>query len=160
MGILTREELLRASDLIEREVPVSSIGGSVRVRSLPAAYSNQAQSEALEMQTGPRGEQTASVNTQKLEELQMLHGLIDPKLETIEDVRTFSLQCGLAWREIIKVIDEISGVDKEAIEKANATFQPGGSAPAGEVVGNGTADRGSGPDLPVRAGAAAAHADR
>jgi hypothetical protein len=62
MGILSKEALLGASDLVEREVELPSIGGSVRVRSLPAAYSNEATSQALEVSQGRRGEQTAKIN--------------------------------------------------------------------------------------------------
>lgn len=153
MAILTKDALLGATDLVEREIELPTLGGSVRVRSLPAAYSNQAQSEALEVVTGRRGEQTAHVNTAKLEALQVLHGLIDPKFNSIEEVNTFAQQCGPAWHEIVKAIDEISGLDKEAIERANAMFQSGGPGPAGEVVGNGVGAGDSRPDLPVRTGA-------
>ena len=127
MGLLTKDALLGASDLVEREVQLPSIGGSVRVRSLPAAYSNQATSEALELITGRRGEQTARVNTAKLEILQVLHGLVEPKLNSIEEAEVFAQRCGPAFMEVVRVIDEISGVNKEAIEKTTATFHPGGS---------------------------------
>jgi len=153
MPRLTKETLLAASDLVEQEVELPSIGGSVLVRSLPAAYSNQAQSEALELITGPRGEQTAKVNTGKLEVLQALHGLVDPKLNSIAEAEAFALHCGPAFKEVIRVIDEISGIDKEAIEKTNATFPGSGPDASGPVVGNGSATRGDGSDLPVSAGA-------
>lgn len=127
MGILTKDALLQASDLREREVELPSIGGSVRVRGLPAAYSNQAISEALEMVSGRRGEQTAHVNTEKLEVLQALHGLVEPKLDTVEEARKFAQNCGPAFRKVIEAIDELSGVDKEAVEQTNALFQDGGT---------------------------------
>lgn len=149
MAILSKEALLGASDLVEREVELPSIGGSVRVRSLPAAYSNQAISEALEVATDPRGRQTARVNTGKLEALQVLHGLIDPKLASIDEAVSFASRCGPAWRKLVEVIDEISGIDKEAIEKTNAAFQAGGDSEGRVAVGNGTAAGGSGSDLPL-----------
>jgi hypothetical protein len=160
--MLTKDELLGASDLVEREVELPSIGehATVRVRALPAAYSNQATSEALEMKTGARGEQTATVNTQRLEELQVLHGLIDPKLDTLDEVRAFSIKVGRAWRAIVTAIDEISGVDKAAIEQANARFRSGGPPPAGAVVGDESGAGDGGPDLLVPAGAGNAHAGR
>jgi hypothetical protein len=105
------------------DVPVN--GQSVRVRGLPAAYSNQATSEALELITGPRGEQTAHVNTEKLEVLQFAHGVIDPTF-TVDEARLVAQRFGPAFRKVIAKIDELSGVDKEAIEKTNATFQAGG----------------------------------
>lgn len=152
MALLSREALLGASDLIEREVELPTLGGSVRVRSLPAAYSNQAQSEALEMVTDARGRQTATVNTVKLEALQVLHGLVEPKLNTIDDAYALSQRVGPAWRKIVGAIDEISGIDKEAIERANATFRTGGPGEPGQVVGNGTPDRSGEPDIPLPAG--------
>lgn len=153
MAMLSRDALLGASDLIEREVELPTIGGSVRVRSLPAAYSNQAMSEALEVVTGARGEQTARVNTGKLESLQVLHALLEPKLTSIEDAQVFSQRCGPAWREVVKVIDEISGIRKEDIEQTQTTFPAGSSSPGREDVDVSNGDRSAGPDLPVRTGA-------
>jgi hypothetical protein len=153
MSRLTKGDLVSRSDLIEREVFVPSLEGNVLVRSLPAAYANQAQSEALEMRTDAKGRQSAVINTVRLEELQVLHGLADPKFESIEEVRAFGLKNGRAWRVIVEAIDEISGIDKEAVEQANARFQAGGgSAPGPDVdVADGARDNGS--DLPLRAGA-------
>lgn len=143
MPILTKEALLGASDLTEKTVDVPSLGdgAQVRVRSLAAAYSNQAISEAMETQVTRRGEQTSRVNTAKLEALQVLHGMIEPQLLTLDEVMAFQQRVGRAWRVIVDKIDEISGVDKEAIEKANEQFQHGGPAEAGAVVGNGSAAR-------------------
>lgn len=160
MSIASKEDLLRASDLVEREIELPSIRMSVRVRALAAAYSNQAMSEALEVATDQRGRQTASVNSRKLEELQVLHGLIEPKFDTIEEVQTFSQNVGRAWQKIVETIGEISGVDQATIERTNATFQPGGSGEGGAHVGNGSAGgEGAGePVVPVRSGVEAGDA--
>lgn len=140
---LTRDALLSANDLIEKEVDLPSIGGKVKVRSLPAAYSNQATSEALEMKTVGR-EQIATVNTAKLEVLQVLHALVEPKLNSVQDAETFATNCGPAFKEVVRVIDEISGVDKEALEKAEARFPAGGeSASNGRQEGDAAAAGGS-----------------
>ena len=149
MAYLNKNALLEASDLVERDVELPSIGGSVRVRSLPAAYSNQASSEALEMVSGPRGEQTAHVNTAKLENLQVLHALVEPKLNSIAEAETFAKNCGPAYKEIIRVIDEISGVDKEALEKAEARFRAGGTS---EANGGSPRDTESGSETPDGSG--------
>jgi hypothetical protein len=116
---------LREEDV--EDVPVQ--GQSIRVRGLPAAYSNQATSEALELITGPRGEQTAHINTEKLEVLQFAHGCVDPTF-TVDEARLVAQKFGPAFRKVIAKVDELSGVDKEAIEKTNATFQAGGSEQA------------------------------
>lgn len=153
MALLTKDALLGASDLREREIDLPTIGGSVRVRGLPAAYSNQAISDAFEMVTGPRGEQTARVSTEKLQALQVLHGLIDPKLNSLAEVELFAQRCGPAFTTIVSAIADLSGVDQEAIKNTTAMFQSGGAGAAGPDVG---AANGSGPDrsdLSVRAGA-------
>jgi len=129
------------SDLREADVEDVPIDGkSVRVRGLPAAYSNHATSEALELITGPRGEQTAHINTEKLEVLQFAHGCIDPTF-TVDEARLIAQKYGPAFRKVIAKIDELSGVDKEAIEKTNAAFPAGGRDAAGSDVVNGAAAR-------------------
>lgn len=153
MGRLSKEALLGASDLREKEIDLPTIGGSVVVQGLPAAFSNQAQSEALEMRTIGQT-QTATVNVAVLEEIQVLHGLKEPKLDSREEARTFLERCGPAAKTITAAIDELSGVDKDAIEKAEARFQSSGDgAPVqGEAGAHEAPVGGSGPDLPPRAG--------
>jgi len=153
MTILSREALLSASDLTEREVDLPSIGGSVRVRSLPAAYSNQAQSDATEIKTGTRGEQTITVDHVKLEALQVLHGLVDPKLASLQDAYTLSQHLGPAWDDIVRAIAEISGISTQEVERVEAAFQPRGQSEAGVLVGDESPAGGGGPDLPVPASA-------
>jgi hypothetical protein len=153
---LSKSDLLNGSDLTTKEVTLPALKGTVTVQALPAAYSNQAQSDALEVVTGRRGEQTARVNTAKLEEIQVLHGLVDPRFDTIEEVRAFSMKYGSSWRKIVNAIDEISGIDKEEIEKANAMFQDDGPGEERRHdVANGASRREGSrrPDVPVRAGA-------
>src|SRR4051812_4469731 len=103
---------LREEDVEDVPVP----GQSIRVRGLPAAYSNKATSQALELITGRRGEQTAHVNTEKLEVLQFAHGCVDPSF-TEAEAQQIAERFGPAFRKVIEVIDRLSGVDKDAIEK-------------------------------------------
>jgi hypothetical protein len=133
------------------DVPVT--GDSVRVRGLPAAYSNQAQSEALEMKTGARGEQSATVNTARLEVLQFAHGVIDPTF-TVGEAEKIAEKYGPAFKKVIEKIDELSGVDKEAIEQTQSRFPAGGEVKAGE---NGSPPGAGdvGPPVRARAGAEA-----
>jgi hypothetical protein len=139
---------LREEDVHDVPVP----GQSVRVRGLPAAYSNRATSAALELITGPRGEQTATVNKEKLEVIQFAAGCVDPVF-TEDEAAQISQKFGPAFQKVIAKIDELSGVDKEAIEQSEATFPAGGQAQAGDDVGSGTPNGSGGPDLHVRAGA-------
>ena len=153
MARLTSEDLRGASDLREEEIYVETLGGSVVVQGLGAAFSNDAQSQALEMKT-IGNTQIASVNTALLEEIQIHHGLKDPSLSR-EEVRGFMERCGPAVRVIADKIDELSGVDKKAIEEANARFPGSGErAPDEGKAGLHEAPTGSGgPAVPARAGA-------
>lgn len=130
MGRLSSRDLCEASDLREAEIKLDALGGSVLVQGLGAAFSNEAQSQALEMKT-VGDTQIASVNTALLEEIQLCHGLKDPKLSR-EQARTFMEKNGPSVRAIIAKIDELSGVDKEAIEEATARFPSGGERAADE----------------------------
>jgi hypothetical protein len=119
-------------DLKEAEVDdVPVPGKSLLVRGLPAAYSNQAQSEALELKTTAQGEQLATINTSRLEILQFAHGAVEPKFSE-DQAQLVAEKYGPAFKKAIAKIDELSGVDKEAIEKAADTF------PAGQRRANGT----------------------
>lgn len=161
MTYASRDALLGASDIKEKDIELPTVGLTVKVRSLAAAYSNEAHSEALEFVTVEhkgRPERSARVNTVRLETLKVLHGLVEPKLNSIEDATVLSQRLGSAWQTIVKEIDELSGLDEETVERTEAMFRSGGRSeerpsetrPAGAVP-NGSGDRGSG--LPVRAGA-------
>jgi hypothetical protein len=131
------------SDLKEavvEDVPVE--GQSVRVRGLPAAYSNQASSEALELKSDSRGRQSATVNTARMEVLQFAHGVIEPEF-TVEEAEQIAERYGPAFKKVIERIDALSGVDKEAIKETNTRFRPGGK---------GEADRGKTEPAPNGAG--------
>lgn len=108
------------------DVPVP--GESVLVRGLPAAYSNQATSEALEMKQVGR-EQVATVNTAKLEVLQFHYGVIDPVF-SLEEAEKVATRFGPAFKKVVGVIDDLSGMDKEAIERAEARFPVSGAGEA------------------------------
>lgn len=108
------------------DVPVK--GESVRVRGLPAQYSNDATSKALEMKTLPDGSQIATVNTATLERLQFEHGVIEPKFDESE-VRTIAEKFGPAFKKVVAEIDRLSGVDKQALEDAHTRFPASGSSP-------------------------------
>ena len=140
---------LREADV--EDVPVK--GESVRVRGLAAAYSNQAQSEALEMKT-IGNTQIASVNTARLEVLQFAHGVKEPEF-SIEEAELIAQKYGPAFRKVVTKIDELSGVDKDSIAEAEARFQSSGETPAeqGEAGGHEPSTGNGGPPVPARAGA-------
>lgn len=143
-------------DLKEADVEdVPAKGQSVRVRGLPAQYSNQAQSEALEMKT-IGATQIATVNVARLEVLQFAHGCVDPSF-SVEEAQQVAEKFGPAFKAVIAKIDELSGVDKQAVEDATARFQGSGTSSTGEgeAGDNGAPTGSSRPAVPARAGGSA-----
>lgn len=124
MSISTKSAWLEGpSDLAEaivEDVPVK--GQSVKVRGLPAQFSNEAQSKALKMITGARGEQTATVDVAEMAVIQFQHGVVEPQF-TYAEAKKVAERFGPAFHKVVEKIDELSGVDKEAIEEASARFQ-------------------------------------
>lgn len=132
-----------AGDLAEEvveDVPVK--GQSVKVRALPAAFANDAQSRALEMRTVGRGDQVARVNTRVLEILQFQHGVIEPTF-TYEEAEQIAEKFGPGWRKVIGKIDELSAIDKAAIARAEATFPAGATSTGRPGVDDGAGTGGS-----------------
>jgi hypothetical protein len=149
----SKEAWLRedAGDLKEDEVEVGLPGcETVRVRGLAAAYSNQAQSEALELKTVGR-EQIGTVNKARLEVLQFAHGVIDPKF-TVQEAEIIAQKFGPAFTKVVTRIDELSGLDKEAIEQARARFPVSSQSPGGSELENGAGAGSPGPAVPARTG--------
>lgn len=156
MGRSTKDAWLQGpGDLQEadvEDVPVK--GQTVRVRGLAAQYSNEAQYEAMEMKVTPRGDQIGTFNTAKLEVLQFAHGVIEPKF-TVEEARIVATKYAAAFKKVIAKIDELSAVDKEAIERAEAVFPASreGQANGGTVGADASPSGSDGSVVPVRAGA-------
>jgi hypothetical protein len=138
------------SDLTEAEVEdVPVPGQSVRVRGLSARYSAEVQGQLRLVQEG--NAQVAKIDVPAMELLQFVHGCIEPEF-TIDEAQKIQERMGASFRKVIAKIDELSGIDKEAIEKAEQRFQDGGTESPGSA-GNGVAAGGSRPDVPARAGA-------
>lgn len=140
-------------DLKERDIDdVPEKGLSVRVRALPAAYSNLAMSEATVFKTVGR-EQIATIDQAKLQVLQFAYGMVDPK-PSLEQAQLAAEKWGPAFEKVVEAIADLSNIDEEAMRKAQATFphSPGGEeGRPGVGVANGSGD--AGPVEPVRAGA-------
>lgn len=118
----------KKSSLKTKEVEVEELNGTVLVRELPAEYSAEVSSK-IELISRGR-EQIAKLDTAKMERLQFAYGVVDEDLSpmfTEAEVQEIQKKHGRAFKTVIGVIDEISGIDKEAIEKAEATFPPSDS---------------------------------
>mgnify|MGYP000911803151 FL=1 len=135
------------SDLAEAVVEdVPSKGKSIKVRGLPAQFSNEAQSKALKMITGARGEQSATVDVAVMAVIQFAHGCVEPSF-TLEEAQKVAEKFGPAFNKVVAKIDELSGVDKEAIEAESEKFQAGveESGHVGEVEPDESSNVGVGP---------------
>jgi hypothetical protein len=138
-------------DLKEADVEdVPVVGQSVRVRGLSARYSAEVQGQ-LKLVTEGR-EQIAKIDVPTMEMLQFVHGVIDPVFNESE-ARQIQAKYGPAFRKVVAKIDELSGIDKAAIEETETRFPAGGAGQAGSLVGDGAPNGSAGSDLHVRAGA-------
>ena len=131
-----------------QDVPVP--GMSVRVRGLPAKYSAEVQGQMKLTQQGR--EQVAKIDVASMERLQFVHGVIDPVFSEAEAAQVQE-KYGAAFRKVVAKIDELSGIDKDAIEQVEQRFPSGGASEAGAHVDSGTPAGSAGSDLPVRTGA-------
>ncbi len=148
----TKEQWLQGpGDLKEDEVDdVPAPGMTVRVRALSARYSSEIQGQLKIVNEGR--EQIAKIDVPKMELLQVVHGCIAPVV-TEQEARQIQDRFGSAFKKVIEKIDELSGIDKDAIEATEQRFPSGGPVPAGSALGDGTPVGSAGPDLPVRTGA-------
>lgn len=151
------------TDLEERDVEdVPVKGKSVRVRALPAKAANEAQTKATEVKATPDGGAMVTVNKARMEVIQLAAGAVDPQF-TEEEAEQISGRFGPAFRKLIDTIDELSAIDKDSIEKAEARFQGVDEQKAPEARPNGgdpadaSGDRGS--DVRLRTGAGAGEDD-
>ena len=110
---------LREADV--EDVPVK--GQKVRVKGLAAAYSAAVQSQMKFEEIG--GERRAKLDVAEMEVLQFAHGVVEPKFTRLE-AKTIAEKYGPAFRKVIDKIDELSGIDKEAIEQTEQRFPDGG----------------------------------
>lgn len=137
-------------DLAEADVEdVPTPGETVRVRALSAAYSAEVQGQLRMVTEG--GSQVARIDVAAMERLQFLHGVIDPEF-TLEEVTQIQRMFGRAFKKVIAKIDELSGIDKEAIENTEQRFPVGGTSEDGGPSvpdGNGVAAGVRGPDVPA-----------
>ena len=74
---------------------------------------------------------------------------------TVEEAEKVAEKYGPAFRKVVAEVDRLSGIDKEAIEEANARFQGSGErAPdKREARVQETPNGSGGPAVPARAGA-------
>lgn len=125
----TKEDWLKpgATDLAEavvEDVPVK--GQTVKVRGLAAAYANEAQSKAMTMKTGRGQEQTAVFDTHAMDLVKFVHGCVEPTF-TYEEAQQVARTHGPSFQKIVEKIDELSGIDSDAMKDVVARFPDSGN---------------------------------
>ena len=152
MARSTKEAWLTGpGDLKEADVEdVPETGMSVRVRGLSARYSAEVQGQMKLISEGR--EQIAKIDVAAMERLQFAHGCIDPTF-TEAEAANIQEKFGPAFRKVVEKIDELSGIDKEAIVETEQRFPAGGTEEAGGDPLDGVAAGNGGPAIPARAGA-------
>lgn len=134
-------------DLREADVTVDfpNKGDTVRVRALPAIVSARVQSQ-MRLESEGR-ESIARMDVAEMEILQFAHGVIDPQFSE-DEARQAAGQMGPAFRKAVAKIDELSGIDKEAIEQTELRFPDRGTPP----VDNGRRELGAAVEDPSGVG--------
>ena len=129
---LVNKDAWKASTLRTQEVEVEELGGSVRIRELPASTSADLSGLLDIVQVGR--EQRAKVDVATLERRQFAYGVIDDKGEamfTEDEVKDLQAKHGRAFKVVVAAIDDLSGVDKEAILESEARFPSSGASANG-----------------------------
>jgi Iap family predicted aminopeptidase len=114
------------SDIQEKDVEVW--GGKVKVRGLTAAQSTRIRQIGVSVKnTG------ADLAWAEMEKMQFKLGVVQPSFST-EDVEKLHRVSGAGFAAIIDAIDELTGIRKEDLRKAQEDFQES-ETPAEDGVG-------------------------
>src|SRR5262245_31178929 len=147
-----KKDAWNKSSLRTKEIEVEDLGGSVLIRELPASVSADL-SGLVDIVVIGR-EQRGKVDTVLMERREFTYGVVTDDgqpMFTEQEVEVIQRNHGRAFKLVVAAIDELSGVDKESLEKAEARFPSNGTAPDGSDVDDGPADSGAGPAQHVRA---------
>ena len=104
-------------DLIEFDLEVPGVGGTVKVRSLTAGQSNLIGTECMTM----KGDEM-KFDTNRREAMTFAEGVVEPKF-TEQEANRIAHKWGPAFKLVVSVINEISGTQDDALEKARRKFR-------------------------------------
>jgi hypothetical protein len=104
-------------DLIEFDLEVPGVGGTVKVRSLTAGASNLIQTECMTM----KGDEM-KFDTTRREVMTFAAGVVEPSF-TEQEANVIAHKWGPAFKLVVSVINEISGTQDDALEKARRKFR-------------------------------------
>lgn len=117
MGRLTREAILSAPDIVEKEIEVSEWGGSVLIRTLTKAKQIKIRKQAMV---------NGKLDEEYLEILIFIAGVAEPVF-TEQDHESLRTKSASAMDRILLEIYRGSGMTKEEVGQIERSF-PGGAS--------------------------------
>lgn len=115
MARLSSVEILESSVLCEKEIEIPQWGGSVIIKEFSKAKQQQIRREATDIENG-------EINTDKLELLMFIHGVIDPVLSQ-EDYFALREKSAMAIDIVLKEIMDLSGLNQAVIKEKEKQFR-------------------------------------
>ena len=119
--ILSFEEIITAPDIQEETVSVPEWGGAVTIRGLSKAEQQDLR-KASTVVTIVGGKEVESVDSYRLELLMLSHGLVEPKI-TKDQAESLKTKAAGPVDRVLSAIVKASGMDPEAVKKAEAAFR-------------------------------------
>lgn len=115
------EELLANApkDIIEKDVEDVFGGLTVRIRGLTAAQSAHVRQQSINI-SGRRGNTEMAWAVMEVTQFEL--GVIEPKLDHAQ-VLMLHRTSGPSFQKVIEELDDISGINKEALQEARDEFQ-------------------------------------
>lgn len=110
--MLSTEQILAASDLVEQVVEVPEWGGAVRIRTMTKGAQIRLRKEATI---------DGKVDEERLELLMVVHAVVDPAL-TVAHVEQLKGKSAVAIDRIMKAFGDLSGFTPEAVKDTKKSF--------------------------------------
>lgn len=115
LRILSVEDILSAEDLPSETVPVPEWGGAVTIRGFSKAREFAIRQEAM----GADG-----LDEERFEMLLFINGVVEPQF-SVDQLEVLKEKSGSVIDRVLTRIMDISGLSKEAQERAKARFPEG-----------------------------------
>lgn len=135
MGILTKAEILAASDLVTQTVDVPEWGGSVVIRAMSGA-----QRDAYELSlTKPGADGKFVIDPENMRAKLLLYTLVDEQgnpLFTVDDLAALSAKSAAALARVFVAAQTLNGLDRGAVDEAvkNSDGGPADSSHSGSPL--------------------------
>lgn len=110
MARLSREQILNAKDIKEKEIKVPEWGGEVLIKTLSAKERSLMMSEIFDLRTG------APKNPETYYQIAIYYGCVDPKFERT-DIEVLGNKSGVALERVGQAILRLAGLDPSTIDE-------------------------------------------